>query len=263
MSKAKIKYQGIQQTNEVVASPNNNTFELNGDSYEVTKANVDSPVSGTIYGALLNYKGALASLGNAVNEAPYNEAPKAPILYIKPVNTISSYGTPIPLPAGFPEVEIGASLGIVIGRNATRVTEDEALSYVAGYTIVNDVSIPHDSVYRPAISQKARDGFCPVGPWVIERDSVTNPDALGIKVFINDELKQENNTSNLVRSVSRLLADVTDFMTLSEGDVLLVGVPENAPLAKDGDIVRIEIDGIGQLENSVKLEQEITKGASK
>ena len=114
----------------------------------------------------------------------------------------------------------------MIGKQATHVSEEEALDYVSGYTIVNDVSVPHKSVYRPAVQQKSRDGFCPIGPWIVNRDAVANPDNLVVRVFINDELRQENNTSNLIRSISRLLVDVTDYMTLSPGDVLLVGVPE-------------------------------------
>ncbi|UZJ80994.1 fumarylacetoacetate hydrolase family protein [Fictibacillus sp. KU28468] len=220
------------------------------------------PVPGTVYGTLLNYKGAMAALGDAVNEAPYTEAPKGPILYIKPVNTINGHGSAIPLPEDVEELEIGAALGVVIGSTATRVSMDEALDYVAGYTVVNDVSVPHESVYRPAIKQKARDGFCPVGPWVIERDAVANPDSLSVKVWINGELKQENTTANLVRSVSRLIADVTEFMTLNAGDVLMVGVPEKAPLAKARDAVRIEIEGVGSLENTIVPEHETVFGGA-
>ena len=88
------------------------------------------------------------------------------------------------------------------------------------------------------------------------RDEVDNPDDLTIRVFINDKLQQENSTSNLIRSVSRLLADVTEFMTLSPGDVLLVGVPEEAPQAEVGDKIRIEIAGIGSLENVIVDEKE-------
>jgi 5-oxopent-3-ene-1,2,5-tricarboxylate decarboxylase/2-hydroxyhepta-2,4-diene-1,7-dioate isomerase len=260
MSKAKIKLRGLLQVNEADVNPADHTVELNGKRYSTDKLPWDAPVSGTIYGTLLNYRGALAALGEAVNAAPYKAAPKAPVLYIKPVNTIIGYGMPIPLPADVLELEIGAALGVVIGRTATRVSEEQALEHVAGYTVVNDVSIPHDSVYRPAVSQKARDGFCPVGPWVIERDAVTNPDALGVRVFINGELRQENTTANLIRSVARLIADITDFMTLNIGDTLLVGVPEGAPLAKAGDRVRIEIDGVGSLENTIIPEHELITG---
>jgi 5-oxopent-3-ene-1,2,5-tricarboxylate decarboxylase/2-hydroxyhepta-2,4-diene-1,7-dioate isomerase len=260
MVKGKIKLGGVPQVDRVAVNLSDNTVELKGKRYHFDELAWDLPVSGTVYGTLLNYKGALSEFGEVVNEPPYNREPKAPILYIKPVNTLTGCGMPIPIPANIPELEMGAALGVVIGRTATRVSEDQALEHVAGYTIVNDVSIPHESVYRPAIREKARDGFCPVGPWVIEREAVVNPDALGIRVFINGELRQENTTANLIRPVSRLIADVTDFMTLNSGDMLLVGVPEGAPLAKAGDHVRIEIDGIGHLENTVMHEHEWRAG---
>jgi 5-oxopent-3-ene-1,2,5-tricarboxylate decarboxylase/2-hydroxyhepta-2,4-diene-1,7-dioate isomerase len=261
MRKAKIKFRGMAQVIEAGVNTANHIVELQGERYDADKLPWDAPVSGTIYGVLLNYKGALAALGNAVNEPPYLEAPKAPVLYIKPVNTVIGYGMPIPLPDNVPALEIGATLGVVIGRKATRVSEEQALTYVDGYTVVNDVSIPHTSLYRPAVSQKARDGFCPVGPWVIERDAVVNPDALRVRVFINGELRQENTTANLIRPIPRLIAEITDFMTLNIGDTLLVGVPEDAPLAKAGDHVRIEIDNIGILENTVVHERELYKEA--
>ena len=137
-----------------------------------------------------------------------------------------------------------------------RSKEEEALSFVSGYTIVNDVSVPHDSVYRPAIKQKARDGFCPVGPWIMPKECINNPNSLQIEVFINGQLRQQNNTQHCIRSVTKLLADVTEFMTLRPGDVLLTGVPEKAPLAKAGDVVRIEINGVGVLENKLVQEQD-------
>ena len=158
---------------------------------------------------------------------------------------------------------MGAALGIVIGKNAVAVNEQSALDYVAGFTIVNDVSIPHESIYRPAVQQKARDGFCPIGPWIVDRQSVSNPDDLPIRVYINDELRQENSTTNLIRPVARLLADVTEFMTLNPGDVLLVGVPEEAPQAKLGDKVRVEIAGIGILENVIVDEKTFIRRGTK
>ncbi|MBM7646122.1 5-oxopent-3-ene-1,2,5-tricarboxylate decarboxylase/2-hydroxyhepta-2,4-diene-1,7-dioate isomerase [Scopulibacillus daqui] len=261
MKKATGQLCGSRQTAEFYVNPADGTAILDHNHHSLKDLPWDIPVSGTIYGTALNYKGALAALGESVNEPPYQAPPKAPILYIKPANTIISCGMPIPLPEDITEVEIGAALGIVIGRTAVRVDEEQAESYIAGYTVVNDVSIPHESVYRPAVMQKCRDGFCPVGPWVIDRKAVTNPDDLNVRVFINGELKQSNNTNNLIRPVSRLISDVTEFMTLNAGDVLLVGVPENAPLAKKGDIVRIEIDEVGVLENHIASEKELVKEA--
>jgi 5-oxopent-3-ene-1,2,5-tricarboxylate decarboxylase/2-hydroxyhepta-2,4-diene-1,7-dioate isomerase len=148
------------------------------------------------------------------------------------------------------ELEIGACLGLVIGRAACRLEELSALDYLAGYLIVNDVSIPHQPYYRPSISSRARDGFCPIGPRVIPRAAVPDPDNLNIRVFIDGELIQQATTSQLVRPVRKLLADVTEFMTLSPGDVLAVGAAAPAPRVRAGQRARIEIDGLGRLENA-------------
>lgn len=211
---------------------------------------------GTVYGTLLNHRDALAALGNAVNEPPYKAAPKAPILYIKPRNTWLDAGQPIVVPAGVDAVEIGATLGLVIGRPACRVSEAQALSLVAGYVIVNDVSVPHDSYYRPSLRFKARDTFCPIGPFVA-REAVGSPDALGIVVSIDGETVQRASTAGLIRSVSQLIAEVSDFITLAPGDVLSVGVAAGAPRARAGQRVSIAIDGLGRLDNPL-----IAEGAS-
>ena len=214
----------------------------------------DVPTAGTVYGTLLNYRSALAAMGDAVNAPPYNAPPRAPILYVKPANTWIAHDATIPLPVGVLALEMNAALGVVIGRTACRVPEAHALTFVHGYTIVNDVCEPHASVYRPAIRQRCRDGFCAIGPWVVAADAVGSPDALAQRVFVNSQLRSADNTANLVRSVARLIADVTEFMTLAEGDVLLVGSPHPAPLAGAGDVVRIEIDRVGALENTVMPE---------
>jgi 5-oxopent-3-ene-1,2,5-tricarboxylate decarboxylase / 2-hydroxyhepta-2,4-diene-1,7-dioate isomerase len=113
---------------------------------------------------------------------------------------------------------------------------------------VNDVSVPHRSYYRPSIRCKARDGFCPLGPHVVARSAIANPDALTIRVYVDDELRQSASTAELVRPVARLLTDVTEFMTLSPGDVLTVGVAAPAPRVRAGQRARIEIDGLGRLD---------------
>ncbi|MFJ5713238.1 fumarylacetoacetate hydrolase family protein [Neobacillus sp. NPDC093127] len=263
MTKATIKFSGKLQEEEVTIDVVNGKLVHNGKSCKLEKLKLSAPVSGTIYGTLLNYKGTLSALENAIHEPPYNQPPKAPVLYIKPVNTLNGYNMPIPLPLDIEELEVGAALGVVIGNKATRVSEERALEYVAGYTVVNDVSVPHSSVYRPAISQKARDGFCPVGPWVIERNAITDPNSLTIRVYINGELRQENTTANLIRPVQKLIAEISDFMTLEAGDILLIGVPEGAPLVKRDDHIRIEISGVGSLENRVVCEQALIAGGVK
>jgi 5-oxopent-3-ene-1,2,5-tricarboxylate decarboxylase/2-hydroxyhepta-2,4-diene-1,7-dioate isomerase len=156
---------------------------------------------------------------------------------------------PVVVPDDAPELEIGASLGIVIGRTACRVDLTHALSYVAGYTVVNDISVPHDSLYRPSMRFKCRDGFCPIGPAIVASASVPRPDALGIEVAIDGKTVHRSSTEGLVRPVAQLLADVTEFMTLHAGDVLMVGVAAGAPRAVAGQTVAITIEGVGRLEN--------------
>ena len=206
-------------------------------------------LSGTVYGTLLNHRSALAALGDAASRPPYNAPPKAPVLYIKPRNTLALSGSVVRIPRDTPELEVGACLGLVIGRTACKVSESQALDYVAGYLIVADVSVPHATFHRPSIRFKARDGFCPLGPAVTARASVVNPDALSIRSYLDNALQQTSSTADLIRPAARLLADVTEFMTLAPGDVLALGAAAPALRARAGQTVRIEIDGLGSLSN--------------
>ncbi|MFY4776685.1 fumarylacetoacetate hydrolase family protein [Metabacillus sp. RGM 3146] len=256
MAKAAIRYNGASKIIE--ANAEKGTVLLAGKEITVT----DSPVTGTIYGTLLNFKSELRALGSKMNEAPYLHPPKAPVLYIKPSNTIIGTHSPIPFPKESSVLQTGAGLGIVIGKKTAKIKEEEAYHYIAGYTIVNDISIPHDSFYRPAVKEKVRDGFCPIGPWVIERDAVPNPDSLSINVYVNEELKQTSSTTDLIRPISVLLTEVSQFMTLYEGDVLIAGTKENPPLLKEHDTVKIEIEHVGVLENTLVPEHEVVKELS-
>jgi 5-oxopent-3-ene-1,2,5-tricarboxylate decarboxylase/2-hydroxyhepta-2,4-diene-1,7-dioate isomerase len=204
-------------------------------------------LSGAVYGTLLNHRSALAALGDAVSRPPYGAPPDAPVLYIKPRNTLGKSGSVVMIPAGTSELEVGACLGLVIGRTACRVSEPQALDYVAGYLIVADVSIPHSSYYRPSIRFKARDGYCPLGPAVTARAAVANPDTLTLRTHLDGALVQTASTADLIRPAGRLLADVTEFMTLAPGDVLALGAAAPAPRVRSGQTVTIDIDGLGSL----------------
>jgi 5-oxopent-3-ene-1,2,5-tricarboxylate decarboxylase/2-hydroxyhepta-2,4-diene-1,7-dioate isomerase len=201
-----------------------------------------------VVGTLLNYRQALEQLGDAAHQPPYKSAPKAPVLYIKPANTYAQDGDEIVLPADVAEVEIGACLGIVFQRKATRVSEAQAMDYVAGYRIVADLSVPHSSYFRPPMKQKCRDGFCPMGA-LLARDQIQNPDDLSIQVHVDGQCMQQAHTRDLIRPVARLIADVTQFMSLDRGDILLVGVPAGAPLAHAGQRIEIGISELGRLTN--------------
>lgn len=206
--------------------------------------------SGTVYGTLLNHRAALAALGDAANQAPYKAPPKAPVLYIKPRNTFAGPGARIEVPADAAELEVGASLGMVFGRTTCGVGVDDALEHLEGYVIVADVSVPHAVFYRPSVRLKARDGFCPMGPRIVPRSAVTDPDALAVRVLIDGALVHHVSTGGMLRPAARLIADVSEFMTFRAGDVLLLGVAQGAPRVRAGQRAAIELDGLGRLEMS-------------
>jgi len=220
------------------------------------RADIDMPMrpwrlSGVVYGTLLNHAPALAALGDAVNAAPYKAPPRAPVLFVKPSNTLVAAGQAVAAPGDGDAWQVGVSLGIVIGRTACRVTEAVANNVIAGYTMVVDFSVPHESFYRPSVRFKARDASCYIGPRVVAAGDVASPDNLAITVSINGQIAQQTSTANMQRPVARLLADVTDFMTLAPGDVLMHGVPLGAPLARAGHRLSAEIAGIGRYETAI------------
>jgi 5-oxopent-3-ene-1,2,5-tricarboxylate decarboxylase/2-hydroxyhepta-2,4-diene-1,7-dioate isomerase len=200
-----------------------------------------APVRGAVYGTLLNDRATLDALGDAMHAAPYKAPPKAPILYLKPRNTLAGHRARVVVPDDATGVEVGASLGIVIGRTATRIDVDRAADYIAGYTPVADLSVPHTNVYRPSVRLRARDGFCVVGPAVVGARQVATPDDLGIEVVVNGTKRFTASTVSSVRNVAQLLADVTDFMTLNAGDVITLGVRHGSPVAHIGETATITI----------------------
>lgn len=209
---------------------------------------VDVPVAGTVYGVALNVRRQVERLSGAFAKAPYTAPPRAPVLYIKTPNTFRPHGGIVPVPDAVEELEVAASLALVIGRTACRVSEARALDHVLGYALAIDVCVPHDSFYRPAIRQRCRDGFLPLGPWIVDKDAVADPDGIAVELWVNDERRDVFSTADLVRLVARLIADVTDFMTLSTSDVLLAGLSPDAPRARVGDRVSARAEGIGWLD---------------
>jgi len=214
-------------------------------------------LSGVVYGTLLNDRAAMAAIGEAASQPPYKAAPKAPVLYVKPRNTLANSGSTVAVPdAG--EFEIGASLGLVFGRTACRVSDADAIAHLAGYTLVADLSVPHDSFYRPSVRFKARDGSCVFGPSVVATKHISSPDNLSLRVSVDGKAVHTASNAGMQRSVARLIAEVTDFMTLRAGDVLLLGVAAGAPRARAGKRFAIESDAgeLGRLEGSIV--QEVT-----
>jgi 5-oxopent-3-ene-1,2,5-tricarboxylate decarboxylase/2-hydroxyhepta-2,4-diene-1,7-dioate isomerase len=196
--------------------------------------------TGTVYGTLLNFRGEWA-WAPKMSEAPYKAPPKWPVLYIKPANTWSAAGAEIPLPARVPEVEVGATIAMVM----------KAPGQVAGYVLMNDLSIPHAGFFRPPVKFKCLDGFLGVGSTLLPADSSVDAAQFLLEVHVNGDLKQRVNFANLVRPAARLLSDVGEFMTLGAGDVLMLGCDVGRPLARAGDRIEISAPGLGTLCNKL------------
>lgn len=207
---------------------------------------IKQQVSGAVYGVILNDAVSVQKIGS-LDEAPYKGAPKAPVLYIKPANTCVACGAVVTLPAGATSVEVAATVGLVIGKPAARVDEADAMAHVAGVVLAADLSLPHASYYRPAIREKCFDGSLPVS----SVKPVVDVTRLSLVTEIDGLVVDTRPLNDLVRSPSKLLADVSEWMTLSQGDVLLVGVRYMAPQAKAGSKVRISAEGLGSIKFTI------------
>jgi 5-oxopent-3-ene-1,2,5-tricarboxylate decarboxylase/2-hydroxyhepta-2,4-diene-1,7-dioate isomerase len=148
-------------------------------------------------------------------------------------------GGAIALPGGTKALKMAGTVGVLIGGAPNRI---------AGYIAVNDVSIPHESYYRPAISQRCRDGFCVIG------SQMTASVPAEFRTFVNDELRCRAPIADLLRPIDRLIADIGEFLTLQPGDIVLIGEAPDSPLAQAGDRVRVEVDGLPALENHIVAE---------
>ena len=210
-------------------------------------------LSGTVYSTLLNHRRSLDSLGEAVAAAPYKGAPKSVVLSVKPSSSLVAPGGAVQVDDDAETLEVGATLGVVMGTTACAVAEADALGHVAGFLVVCDCTLPRASHYRPQIRAMARDASCVLGAEVVPRDAVGDPDALAIRVFVDGALAQSASTAEHVRSAARLIAEISDFMTLRPGDVLLTGSAPDGPRVRAGARVEIEIDGVGRLETQVAI----------
>lgn len=193
------------------------------------------------------------------------EIPPYPVVFAKFSNTVIGPQDDIPFFPVSEQLDYEAEFAFVIGKRARNVTQEDALNYVAGYTIVNDVTY-RDLQRRTLqwLQGKTVEGSAPMGPWLITRDELQNPSGLGVVLTVNGEERQRTNTEDLVFTVSYLVQFLSELMTLEPGDVILTGTPGGVGVArnpqvflKDGDVVRIEIDQVGVLENRVRKVEEV------
>ena len=189
-----------------------------------------------------NYREHAAELGNKM--------PDEPLLFLKAPSAVIASGDNIELPAASQQVEHEGELGVVIGKTARNVSEsEEALSYVFGYTCVNDVTA-RDLQRKDVQFTRAKsfDTFCPVGPWIVTELDPTN---VSVTTRLNGEVKQDGNTADMAFGVTFLIRYISAIMTLYPGDLIATGTPAGVSRMKHGDVVEVEVSGIGILKNQV------------
>src|SRR5688572_2683011 len=178
------------------------------------------------------------------------QVPEEPLLFLKPSTAVIGPGDPIALLPISRRVDYEGELGVVIGRLARGVRAEEAYRYILGYTCANDVTLRDlqktDDQWARA---KGFDGSAPLGPW-IETDLDPN-DAI-VRTSLNGEIRQQASTAEMVFGVATLIEYITEFMTLLPGDVVLTGTPEGVGKLTDGDVVEVEVEGVGVLRNEVR-----------
>ncbi|HZY17485.1 MAG TPA: fumarylacetoacetate hydrolase family protein [Ramlibacter sp.] len=181
--------------------------------------------------------------------------PKEPIVFMKATSCIQGPNDPVMLPKGSVKTDWEVELGVVIGTTARYVSRKDALSYVAGYCVINDVSEREYQLERGSQWDKGKgcDTFGPIGPWLVTADEIPNVQRLGMWLDVNGERMQTGNTKTMIFDVATLVSYVSKFMTLQPGDVITTGTPPGVGLGmkpprylKKGDVVTLGIDGLGE-----------------
>jgi 2-keto-4-pentenoate hydratase/2-oxohepta-3-ene-1,7-dioic acid hydratase in catechol pathway len=264
-------HDAAHQIRMATSEDDKNFFGLHGDpsieEMKITNERIEvsallAPVEPkTIYGIGLNYRKHAEETGANI--------PDHPIVFLKSPTAVQNPGGPIVLPRQLrsDQVDFEGELGVIIGYECKNVSAANALNYVLGYTIANDVSA-RDWQKLWGGSQWCRaktfDTFCPLGPGLVLRESVNNPDDLAITTRVNGVTMQQSNTRDMIFSISKIIEFLSGSTTLESGTLILTGTPEGVGMGrkppvylKAGDVVEVEIEGIGVLRNPV-VEEEVS-----
>jgi len=181
-----------------------------------------------------------------------NDVPDRPLLFLKPPNAVAAHGETVTMPDGKERIDHEAELAVVIGERATDVSAADAMAYVEGFTCLNDLSNRDDQEREQNwVRGKAFDQSAPVGPVVATPDEV--PDDAFVRARVNGDLRQDGSRDQFVFSVPDLLEEITTYVTLEPGDVVATGTPAGVGPLADGDVVEIEVEGVGTLRNEVRI----------
>jgi 2-keto-4-pentenoate hydratase/2-oxohepta-3-ene-1,7-dioic acid hydratase in catechol pathway len=256
------------QLREAAARISGSTTSLPGFALDAVKL-LAPLLPGTIYGAGANYHDHVAEMDRAFNMPPSpdpHSVSGAPWHFIKAParSVVTGTGEQVMLPPYSRNVDWEAELAVVIGRPARNVAVEDALSYVAGYTVANDLSLRdvfvrdyigvHSPFHFDWISQKCWEGSCPLGPWITPAEDIPDVQSLGIRLWRNGELRQDSSTAEMIFSIAEQIAFLSSRVTLHAGDVILSGTPAGVGMPHNqfiepGDEIEVWIENIGTLKN--------------
>ncbi|MDO7835277.1 fumarylacetoacetate hydrolase family protein [Sphingobium sp. HBC34] len=210
-----------------------------------------------IFGIGLNYTEHVAESARALDTA--NALPSEPVIFSKPPTAVVAWDHPVHHDAAITQqLDWETELGVVIGRTARRVAEQDALDHVFGYTVINDISARDCRRAGQWIVSKGQDTFAPMGPCIVTTDEIGDPHALNLATYVNGVEKQNSNTRFMLFNVNRIIADISRVMTLEPGDIIATGTPAGVGAGRTpqefmwpGDVVESVIEGIGALRNPI------------
>ena len=187
--------------------------------------------------------------------------PNEPAIFIKPRTTLCGTGAEIVCPRFVKELDYEVELAVIIGKECKNIQEDEVCDVVFGYMILNDVSARDIQFQDKQFTRgKSFDTFAPCGPWITTKDEIADPQDLRLITKINDEVRQDSNTKNMHLKIPQIISKLSKVMTLEPGDIISTGTPEgvalknpNIPFLNDGDVISMEIEGLGTIQNTVRF----------
>ena len=234
--------------------------DLVATSFPASNAKILAPIPRprkNIFGIGLNYTEHVAESARSLDTSA--ELPQEPVIFSKPPTAVGAWDDPIRHNTEVTQMlDWETELAVVIGSRAHRVSQEDALSHVFGYTIVNDVSARDCRRAGQWIVSKGQDSFAPMGPAIVTADEIPDPQTLDLKTWVNGVEKQNGNTKFMLFGVKELIADISSVMTLEAGDIIATGTPAGVGAGRDpqefmwpGDVVESEIEKIGRLRNPV------------
>jgi 5-oxopent-3-ene-1,2,5-tricarboxylate decarboxylase/2-hydroxyhepta-2,4-diene-1,7-dioate isomerase len=205
--------------------------------------------AGTVIALGLNYADHVKELSKELTVTTQDE----PLAFLKSASALTGHRTHTHRPADVAFMHYECELAVVMGRTAKKVRREEAMQYVAGYTVANDYAVRDylENYYRPNLRVKNRDGCTVLGPWLVPASEVPNPHDLALRTLVNGVETQHGHTADLISDIPALIEYLSGFMTLQPGDVILTGTPDGVVNVNPGDEVVTEIDGIGRLVNTL------------